>query len=186
MEQFRQTYFQSEYGQYGRYPIYNPEYMWGGTVYQKGSWIVHMILYVLGEETCWDFFAEWRNRYEYDVGNTAQLQETLEDVAGEDLDWFYDEWVYMAGFPEYEWGWIFETLGPDSNTVSVSIIQTQPDTAQTPLVFTMPVEFGVTTTEGYEMHTVWNDQRNPNFSFNVYGVPLSVEFDPDIWILKTQ
>ncbi len=181
---FRNTYFQSEYND-GRFPIYDPEEMWGGTVYEKGAWIMHMIRYVLGEDNFWDFFLEWRDRYSYGAANTAQMLETLEDVIAADFDWFFDEWVYMAGFPEYHWGWQYEPLGEDSSRVDISIIQTQPDTADTPLVFTMPIEFGVTTTSGYETHSVWNDQRNQNFSFDVSGTPTNVAFDPNLWILDT-
>lgn len=185
MNYFKNTYFQSELGWQGRFPIYDPEYMWGGTVYEKGSWIMHMIRYVLGEEDFWDFFLEWRDRYAFDAAVTADLQQTLEDVSGEDLDWFFDEWVYMAGYPEYEWGWQSTPYGADSSIVDVSITQVQSMLNQTPLVFTMPVEIGVTTTVGEEVHTLWNDQREQNFSFMVAGTPTDVEFDPDNWILKT-
>ncbi len=184
MDDFYWEYIQGEPGE-GRFPIYDPEYMWGVTVYQKGAWILNMIRYVIGEDDFWDFFPEWGERYGYDVAETADLQQTLEDVSGEDLDWFFNQWVYMAGYPEYEWGWRFEPYGFDSSRVDISIIQTQSTLYQTPEVFVMPIEIGVTTSVGYEVHTVQNDLREQNFSFFVQGVPLSVSFDPDNWILKT-
>ena len=183
MESFRQTYFWWE-GYEGRFPIYDPVNMWGGTVYEKGAWILHMIRYVGGEENFWNFFPEYRSRYSFDAATTAELQETMEDVYAADLDWFFNEWVYMAGYPEYEWGWDLELIGADSARVDLRIEQVQELVNQTP-IFTMPIEIGVATTTGYETHLVQNDQQTQYFSFNVSGIPLDVEFDPDIWILKT-
>ncbi len=187
MNQYRNTYMNSEYDpDQGRFPIYDPEYLWGGCVYEKGAWIMHMLRWAVGDENFWNFYPELRNRYAYDAFNTVEMQETIEDVSGMDLDWFYDEWVYMAGFPEYEWGWTLEDIGNDSFRVDLSIIQTQPDSAQTPQVFIMPVEFKVTTLNDEDIYfTVWNDERSQNFSMNVYGLPIDLDFDPNRWILMT-
>jgi aminopeptidase N len=186
MDIFKVIYFEEELLT-GRFPIYDPDpqFWFSGTIYEKGAWITHMVRYVLGEEDFGAFWLEWRSTYEYDAAETADLQLTLEDVSGMDISWFFDEWIYGAGYPEYAWGWQGEQINEDSSRVDVYIEQTQPDTAQTPLVFTMPVEMGVTTTLGYSTETVWNDQRMQNFSFNVPGVVTGVEFDPDVWILKT-
>ena len=182
MEEFKDTYFWWD-GYEGRFPIYDPDYMWGGTVYQKGAWILHMLRYVMGEDDFWDFFPEQRSRYAFDAANTAELQETFEDVSGMDLDWFFDEWVYMAGWPEYEWGWDFEIIGIDSSRVYLSISQVQELINQTP-IFDMPIEIGITTTTGTETHVIDNSEQFQHFSFNVVGIPLDVNFDPDNWILK--
>jgi aminopeptidase N len=183
MEAFRQTYFWWDENA-GRFPIYDPEFAWGGTVYQKGAWILHMLRWVIGEEAFFDFLLEWRDRYAYDAATTTDLQETLQDISGMDLSWFFDEWVYLAGYPQYEWGWQATQIGENTSRVHVSITQVQADTAQTPLVFTMPIQFGVTT-QGYALHTVTNDQREQLFDFTVAGIPTQVTFDPDNWLLKT-
>lgn len=181
MASFRTTYFQED--NYNRFPIYDPDNLWGGTVYQKGAWLLHMLRYVLGD-SFWDFFYEWRAQFSFDAVTTAELQETLESVSGTDLDWYFGEWVYMAGYPEYQWGWQSEPLGSDSSTVTLRIEQVQDLVNQTP-IFIMPIEIGVTTTTGYEVHTVQNDIQTQYFNFNVDGNVLDVAFDPDIWILKT-
>jgi aminopeptidase N len=170
MGSFKSTYFY--YDNQNRFPIYDPEYLWGGTVYQKGAWILHMLRNVLGEEDFWAFYPEWRNRYGFGSPLTADLQQTLEDVSGMDLDWYFDEWVYMAGYPEYEWGWEFELLGLDSSSIDLSIHQVQELINQTP-IFSMPIEIEVTTTTGTEMIVVDNNQQYQYFSFNVGGIPMS-------------
>ncbi|TKJ40997.1 hypothetical protein CEE37_04855 [candidate division LCP-89 bacterium B3_LCP] len=182
MASFKSTYFY--YDNINRFPIYNPENMWGGTVYQKGAWILNMLRYVVGEDDFWAFFLEWGDRYAFQSPVTADLQQTFEDVSGMDLDWFFDQWVYMAGYPEYEWGWDFEILSPDSSQVNLSVMQVQELINQTP-VFDMPVEIWVTTTLGEEIHIIQNDEQVQYYSFDVGGIPLDVEFDPDEWILKT-
>ncbi len=184
MEAFRQAYFYWDSSVEGRFPIYDPDYMWGGTVYEKGAWILHMIRYVIGEENFWNFWLEYRDRFSFEAVTDAELQQTLEDVSGMDFQWFFDEWIYLAGYPEYEWGWNWETVSPESSQVDVSVVQVQDLIQQTP-IFNMPIEMGVTTTNGYELHVVQNNQSEQNFSFLVSGIPLDVDFDPNIWILKT-
>ncbi|RJP74539.1 MAG: T9SS C-terminal target domain-containing protein [Candidatus Zixiibacteriota bacterium] len=187
MEENRDTYFwydstSSSWGE-GRFPIYDPEYMWGGTVYDKGSWIVHMLRYVLGEDDFWDFWLLYRDRFAFDAVTTAEFQQTLEDASGQDLDWFFDEWVYMAGYPEYHWGWQQEAQGEDSSRVDLSIRQVQELVNQTP-IFTMPIPVRVITTSSDEVIILDNHAELQNYSVTVPGQVLDVLFDPDEWILK--
>ncbi|MCX6639683.1 MAG: M1 family aminopeptidase [bacterium] len=180
---FRQTYMQWE-GYEGRFPIYNPDYMWGGTVYQKGAWILHMLRYVMGETDFWNFYTEWRARYSFSSAVTADLQQTMQDVSGLDLTWFFDEWVYMAGYPEYRWGWEAEPIsGEDSSRVDLSVLQVQQLVNQTP-IFTMPLPFRVITSTGQYMVQLWNAQPAQLFNFNVRGIVTDVIFDPEYKILK--
>ncbi|MCX6640952.1 MAG: M1 family aminopeptidase [bacterium] len=185
MASFRQTYFQGDqYGE-GRFPIYNPVQMWGGTVYQKGGWILHMIRYVVGEDVFWNsFWPAWRNNFSFDAVTTAELQQTLETVSGQDLEWFFHEWVYMAGYPVYQWGWTTENIGGGATRVKLSIRQTQQLINQTP-IFTMPIQINIVKNTGTETVIAQDSLAYQTFSFVVNGTVSDVLFDPTIWILKT-
>jgi aminopeptidase N len=190
MEGFRWDYMFSPYGeQYeGRFPIYNPVNMWGTTVYQKGAWILHMLRWVMGEAAFWNFWPVYRQTYA--PGNvpgnvvTAQMQQTASQVAGQDLGWFFDEWIYLAGYPEYHWGWQTQPQS-DSTLVLLSIQQVQTTQFQTPEVFNMPVPIQIVRAADTLAWVVQNNQRWQAFSTTVSGSVLEVNFDPDNRILKT-
>jgi aminopeptidase N len=185
MASFRQTYFQGDqYGE-GRFPIYNPVEMWGGTVYQKGSWILHMLRYVVGENVFWNsFWPAYRANFSFGSVTDAQFQQLMETVSGQDLDWFFNEWVYMAGYPVYQWGWTSENLGGGATRVKLSIRQTQQLINQTP-IFKMPIQINIVKNSGTETVIAQDSLAYQTFSFVVNGTVSDVLFDPTIWILKT-
>ncbi|MCK4334155.1 T9SS type A sorting domain-containing protein [candidate division WOR-3 bacterium] len=94
-----------EYGQ--RHPIYDPPWgdLFGTTTYKKGGSVMHMMRQVLGDSVFFAGLKEygWRNANEAVI--TDDFQEAMEEVAAQDLDWFFDEWIYGPGHPHYEIGW---------------------------------------------------------------------------------
>lgn len=183
MNSFKNTYFSSISSQ-GNFPIYNPTYMWGGCVYQKGAWIEHMLRYIVGETNFWNFWPEYRSRYEYGNATTAEFQQTWEDVSGMDLDWFFNEWVYMAFYPQYQWGWNSQSIGGGQTQVNISVKQTQTPSTIVP-IFNMPLPFKIVKSTGDVMVTAADSLAWQNFSFVVTGTVTDVLFDPDNWILKS-
>jgi len=173
----RWNYFQSEEFFEGRFPIYDPDFMWGATVYQKGGWILHMIRGITGHDGFVDIYREWADRYRYDSATTADFQEVIEDVTGEDWDWFFDQWVYLAGYPEYRVSWT-----TSAGNLYVTIEQIQEVDAITPL-FDMPVDLLVRTPGGDVETTVQVDQQTETFIFAVPAEPTRVIVDPDMKIL---
>ena len=73
-------------------------------LYSKGGMILYM-LYQLLREALFDVFHEYFERYGGTPG--AHNEVALEDfisIANEkkDMSWFFDEWVYHPGLPNYE------------------------------------------------------------------------------------
>jgi hypothetical protein len=179
----REWYFYEDANR--RYPIVDPDVDFSATVYLKGSWIVHMLRYVMGDE---DFFAGIRhylNTHRYGTALTADLQRALEGFyAGErhpgDLSWFFDQWCYMAGFPEYRWRWWLE-----GSELHVGVDQVQYTLHETPYVFEMPLEFmAVYTNDDTERFALWNDERNQGFTVELDRAGLQdVAFYPEYSVL---
>jgi aminopeptidase N len=183
MNSFRNSYFIED--AQNRFPIYNPEEMWGATVYQKGAWILHMLRWVSGEQDFWDFFTAYRDSFEYSNAITDQMQATMEAVNDTTLEWFYWEWVYMAGYPQYQWG--YQSIAQPNNIykVNISIKQTQNLVNQTP-IFTMPLPFRITAGGTANNVVAWDSLQQQTFSFYVTGNVTNVQYDPDTWILDTR
>lgn len=129
-------------------PLYNPPQLFSSTVCDKGAWVVHMLRGVVGDA---DFFTILR-RHAWDsaYGNvsTAGFQATCESVTGEDLDWFFQEWVYTdSGRPDYRFAW---SALPAKGAATVRVTVRQ---AQSGALFKMPIPVGLVFASG---DTTWH------------------------------
>ena len=168
------------FGSGENFPIYDPLYLWGTTTYEKGACVLHMLRHIVGDSTFFDALAAYRAAYEYGSAVTPQFQAEVETVSGQDLDWFFDEWIYDKGYPEYRYSCLADSTdsGYDLNLV-IDQVQTNGP------VFTMPVEVLVTMTSGDSLLALTVDEDHEVFDFLMTGEPTAVEIDPDNWILNT-
>jgi aminopeptidase N len=71
----------------------------GGKQYNRGAAILHMLRREVGD----DVFRDAVRRYVASFRDTCVTSEgfrrIVEQTAGRDLKWFFDEWVYGAGYP---------------------------------------------------------------------------------------
>jgi len=163
------------------WPIYNPpsNYLFATAVYKKGSWVLNMLRYIIGDSLFFNGMADYGQTYMYSTANTVQFQTAMENYSGEDLDWFFNEWVFSPNYPRYNWSWAKTSMG-GNHYVTLDINQKQ----TTPLVYTMPIEFKVSTPSGDTVITLQNNLRDQTFDFVVNDTPTSITFDPDFWILS--
>ena len=165
------------------FPIYDPDYYWGATVYDKGGCVMHMLRYVLGDSAFFQAWREFGEEHAFATAVTDEWQTKLEEHYGASLDWFFDEWIYGYRYPRYR-----VTL-LNSDIVQLHIEQIQ--TSET--LFQMPLDLQFVNTEEETLEvTVWNNAEEsqtwmvipPLDSIDV-GFPVSVELDPHDKILKT-
>lgn len=77
-------------------------YPW--TIYQKGAAVVGMLRYEMGDE---DFFAainDYLEDHKYGNVTTEDLKTACENHYSqeENLDWFFDQWIYQGGWPKLD------------------------------------------------------------------------------------
>ena len=160
--------------------IYDPIELWGSITYEKGATVLHMLRHVVGDSLFFESLAQYRQTYEYSYAVTPDFVAIVEAVSGQELDWFFDEWVYDVGWIEFEYLWSAEPSGADYD---LSLIIDQVHT-QGP-VYTMPVDIGISMPGGDTLVVVWVDEVHEEFNIITSGQPLGVEIDPDNWILDT-
>jgi aminopeptidase N len=160
-------------------PVYDPLHPGGHTIYEKGAVVLHMLRYVLGDSTFFASLRGFRQAYEYGVATTQDFQAAVDTVSGQSLGWFFDEWIYGCGWPEFEYAWVADEAG-DAWEVYLVLNQVQ-DVGP---VFTMPIEVGLTTAVGDTVLTVWVDEVHEEFALLVAGEPLGLCLDPNRWVLQ--
>jgi aminopeptidase N len=161
-------------------PIYDPpqDYLFGDVEYSKGAWVLHMLRGLLGESAFFSVFKTYRQRFEYKSATTDDFAAAASSVAGRDLSWFFNQWIYGKGWPIYGYRWTAQS-GGDGYDVKVDIQQQQDED-----VFQMPIQLKM---QGGGKDTVVfadNTMRNQSFNFVVSFRPDIVYFDPGGWILK--
>jgi len=166
-------------------PIYNPNELFdGNTVYNKGSWVLHMLRGVMGDSSFFAGMYGYANHPEHQYGTitTRGFQHIMEGFYGDSLGWFFDEWVWGRNRPTYVHSWMEEDKGNGQYEIFLHVRQTQGSPA--PTIFTMPIRVyprigGVDT-----VITVWNDARIADYRFLVNGNPTTMLFDRYQWILR--
>jgi peptidase M1-like protein/flagellar hook capping protein FlgD len=152
----------------------------GGLSYDKGSWVVHMLRGIMGDSTFFDFLRTYyRSVHQFGTATTEEFQLLCEQETGIDLTKFFQQWIYSEYYPNYSYGYNFsEQVG--GYKINLTIDQIQQNTG----LFWMPINIKVTTTNSYTTFVVWDSLQSQTFELIVDEQPVSVELDPDNWILK--
>ncbi len=148
----------------------------GNDVYNKGSWVLHMLRHVMGDAAFFDALADYRATYAHGSATTADFAATISASFGEDLTFFADQWVMGPGSLRYRWNYRSRTIGGQEYLI-LEIRQVQ-DTVGYGL-FVMPLDIRVTTAGGSTVETVWNDGWTEYYVWPIDGAPTLVEVDED-------
>ncbi len=163
----------------GIFPIAQPDYMWGGTVYDKGSFIFSMLRDTLGDEAFFTAMVDYADAHGMASATTSQLQEALELSSGRDLGVFFDQWVYGPGHPVLLWSWRKTPLKDGSWQVDVSLRQVQ----EVDTVFTLSLPWEVDLGKNVEEGVLEVNQQEQAFSLCLLEEPLFLDLDPQGRIL---
>jgi aminopeptidase N len=163
------------------FPVYDPNYLWGTTVYEKGACVLHMLRHVLTDSVFFAALEAYKLAHEHESATSAQFQQDVEAVCGQSLTWFFDQWIYDVGYPEYEYSWLANDNG---GTYDLNLVIDQVQTNGP--VFAMPVDIGVSFAGGDSLLTLWVDDAHEDTTLSFAEAPLGIELDPDNWILNTQ
>jgi aminopeptidase N len=68
--------------------------------YPKGSWVLHMLRSLVGEDLYRQAIHTYLKRNALGSVETDDLREVFEELSGRPLDKFFDQWVYHGGLPE--------------------------------------------------------------------------------------
>jgi aminopeptidase N len=181
-----------------RRPIVDRHYadpldMFDATTHEKGAAVLDMLRYVVDgaeatshpasqNEMLFRALKHYLVAHRAQSADTADLIEAIQANTGEELGWFFHEWVFMAGRPDYR---VEASYDSTKKTEKVTVTQTQRTDAETP-IFDMPIELAFYGANGERKKT----QVRDNLQRQEFEVPLDfeprwVDFDPDDFINKT-
>lgn len=151
--------------------------------YCKGACILHMYRYVVGDSLFFSSiksYAQDTAEFKYKNAVIPDFMDKMNLETGQNLDWFFSEWLYQPDHPIYSNTYHIDDLGGGQWNVNFTTSQTQ----TTAGFFKMPIEIKITFSNSTDtVVTVMNDQNNQSFNFAFNLQPVSLEFDPDTEIV---
>jgi aminopeptidase N len=157
-----------------------PEDMFDSHSYPKGALVLHMLRSILGDEVFFKTLSQFLHRYAFDAVDTADFIRSVKTVTGRNLDWFFDQWLFKPGHPEFD---IRSEWDPARKAVRLKVAQVQ-DFARGVPVFRVPVTVKIVTSGKAEAHRIWIREREETFEFPAGTKPLLVRFDATNELIK--
>ncbi|HXE76212.1 MAG TPA: M1 family aminopeptidase [Candidatus Xenobia bacterium] len=169
-----------------RRPIVMPWYvnemdLFDSHTYPKGAVVLDMLRSVLGEAQFQKSLRHYAARHARQSVDTEDLRKAIGEATGQELGWFFAEWLYSAGYPEFSVTAEWQT---DAKQLHLSVEQKQGRAEMTP-VFRMPVEVEVTTSQGAQTFTVEVAHARDDFYFPLAEAPTRIRFDAGQRLLKS-
>jgi len=100
--------------------------------YKKSASVIHMLRYQMGDMAFYRGVREYLRQHAFGTANSTDFKNALEASSGQNLNSFFNEWVFGYGFPGYQirWNQVEDSLLFDIQSVGSS--------TQTP-TFSIPV-----------------------------------------------
>ncbi|MBT8487209.1 MAG: M1 family metallopeptidase [Gemmatimonadetes bacterium] len=92
----------------------------GSMMYHKGAWVLHMVRDRIGVDSYAEGIRTYYDEHVNAHASTADLRRHLEEASGQDLEDFFDQWLFQGGIPRLEVVW-----RQDAGEVFVSVQQVQ-------------------------------------------------------------
>ncbi|GAA4280457.1 M1 family metallopeptidase [Gaetbulibacter aestuarii] len=141
--------------------------------YQKGGWVLNMLRHKFGNETFWNGIRLYYKTYKDTNVSTTDFRTIMEKVSGQNLEHFFEEWIFNKGYPELQWDWTFS-----QGKLKLHINQ-----LQTYYTFRFPVDIGIVQGNKMTLKTVQIDAAKNTFEMDLNSKPDAVILDPETWLL---
>lgn len=144
--------------------------------YSKGGAVIHTLRETVGEEAFWKAINLYLTRHKFGNVETTDLLNVMEETSGQDLDWFFNQWVYGTGYPTLD---VEQTWDTNTNELKIKVRQTQKADELTPAAFTLPLNIEFNVGDEVRKEPVRITKREETFIFKTSKMPSSVEFDKE-------
>jgi aminopeptidase N len=188
MHQNAKAYFREDGEEYRRPIVTNvykePIDLFDHHLYEKGSLVLHMLRYMLGDTAFWSSLRRYVTANRHQVVETVDLERAIEMATGRNLQAFFQQWIYKGGHPEYQ----VEFAWDDTTRIATVTVRQQQQTGtehgvETPL-FDMPVTLLFALPEGRQHFPLRVHEQLHTFHIALPAKPRWMSFDPGNWILK--
>jgi aminopeptidase N len=148
--------------------------------YPKGACVLHMLRFILGDDTFFRILSTFLHQYEFQAVSTQDFMKCVKEVSGLNMDWFFEQFLFHPGHPVFE---LTKNWNETTKTLTIQINQKQDQWENVP-IYKIPVNIGLYHGEGKTIHKVWLNKKTESFDFKLDAEPLMVRFDEGNHLLK--
>ena len=162
-----------------RFDVVDREDMFDGHSYNKGGQVLHMLRKYVGDDAFFASLKLYLERNKFTSVEIHNLRLAFEEVTGEDLNWFFNQWFLSKGHPDIDINYTYDDI---HKQIKLTVKQLQ-DFSKTPL-YKLPVYVDVYFNEGKKQREkITITQARQEFIFNAETKPMLVNFDAEKQLL---
>jgi aminopeptidase N len=159
-----------------RFDYSDKEDMFDSHSYAKGGRILHMLRHILGDDAFFSGLKRYLNQNAFQTVEIHQLRIAMEEVCGQDLNWFFNQWFLSSGHPLLVLDYTIE-----NSKLTVKIEQIQ-DQATTP-IYRLPMAIDVYQDGVPKRHIIDMQDKVQSFEFDFKGTVTNVIVDAEHMLL---
>jgi aminopeptidase N len=146
-------------------------------IYQKGGSVLHVLRGQVGTEAFWTAIRVYYRRHQNGLASSEDLQRAFEETSGQDLGWFFTQWLHWPTVPAVEGSWWWDEAG---KKVVIQLTQTQKGKP-----YRLPLEVGLLADSAITPRIEKVELTGPSQRFEIAAdrAPSNVALDPNTWML---
>jgi aminopeptidase N len=164
-----------------RYKYSNDIDLYDRNSYDKGARVLHMLRMYVGDDAFFESLKLYLNTYRFKSVEVDQLRLVFEEVTGEDLNWFFNQWFFASGHPQLTCAYGYDE---GLKQVTIDISQDQ-NLSNTPL-YKLPITIDIYTGSEIISKKIVISKKSEAFTFDIPEKPLVVNVDADKMLLCTK
>lgn len=151
----------------------------------RGALVLNMLHKQLGDEKWRKAIKLYAQTHAGKLVNTSKFLKTFEEASGEQLDWFFEQWIYGMGHPIFV---VTKKYDAVHKELSIIVKQTQTKDANNEYPQTVYFKGNIEIEIDEKIEKVWLDAKAENqFTFKLANPPKLINFDYEsTWIKEIQ
>jgi tetratricopeptide (TPR) repeat protein len=146
---------------------------------EKGAMVFHMLRWMVGDDSFLKTLHAMLSQYADKGITTNDFEQLAESESQQQLTAFFSQWLDGTGAPTFVDNYSVYRLGNDKGFRTIGNITQDLD------LFNMPVDLRIETQGKTVNKRVDVEGDTSQYVVDTFGLPRSIEVDPDNWILKS-
>src|SRR5215203_3077405 len=162
-----------------RFYYKDKEDMFDAVSYNKGGNILNMLRKYVGDSAFFKSLNLYLNINKFKSAEAHQLRLAFEEITGNDLNWFWNQWYFGSGHPDLDIAYSYD----DSKKQAQVIVQQKQDGNK---IFKLPVFVDVYSGSNKMRYHVWTQNKIDTFYFPAATKPDLINFDAEKVLLAVR
>jgi aminopeptidase N len=163
-------------GSAAKLDMFSPEFQSLET--DKGAMVLHMLRWVMGDQKFDQVMRQFATNFAGKSASVSDFQALCEQVYGDQLRWFFTQWLDSTGAPEFQAKYTIYRVGGNKGFRVVGQITQDLD------LFRMPVDLRIDTDGKTEDRRIDVAGTDSAFTIETFGRPRKITIDPNDNVLK--